>query len=279
MKRYLALVMALLLTTAVMITGCGNLEKSVFGSETNDDNTVDVTATNASEESEANGLIKVAEDEEIVIDYDLEGEIEIRFYDPSDSKHAEPLSEFTCSGTDQGIVGFGAGEFDVFSKVTKKATGTIRISTQKIGEEPGSDKWTEAKTAEEAAKGAGLDMFEYGDGSEISLGKLQTEKIEYMDGICRADIPVAAVDIKIYKGLAKENDGDVSFDENKYKREWTQNIKGLEVQCFGNRSAEATKVIWTVDDYSYAITADGMGGDDDFGLSPDDVSSIVNAIQ
>ena len=160
MKRYLALVMALLLTTAVMITGCGNLEKSVFGSETNDDNTVDVTATNASEESEANGLIKVAEDEEIVIDYDLEGEIEIRFYDPSDSEHAEPLSEFTCSGTDQGIVGFGAGEFDVFSKVTKKATGTIRISTQKIGEEPGSDKWTEAKTAEEAAKGAGLDMFE-----------------------------------------------------------------------------------------------------------------------
>ena len=279
MKKYLILVMSLLLTAAVMITGCGNLEKSVFGSETNDDNTIDITATNASEESEANGLIKVAEDEEIVIDYDLEGEIEIKFYDPSDSEHTEPLSEFTCSGTDQGIVGFGEGEFDVFSKVTKKATGTIKISTQKIGEEPGSDKWTEAKTAEEAAKGAGLDTFDYGDGNEISLGKLETEKIEYMEGICRAVVPVAAVDIRIYKGLAKENNGDVSFDDNEYKREWTQNIKGLEVKCFGNRSAEATKVIWTVDDYSYAITAYGMGGDDDFGLSSDDVSSLVNAIQ
>ncbi len=101
-----------------------------------------------------------------------------------------------------------------------------------------------------------------------------------MDGIAEAVIPIGAVDMTIRKGLATAADnGDISGDYNSYSNEWTQNIKGLEVKCYGNREGEATKTIWMVDDTCYSITAYGAGGDDDFGLSADDLSSLINGIQ
>jgi len=273
-------VIALAALMALMVTACGNMEKSVFSVEAHEENnTINVTAENGSKESEGNGYIKTAADEEIVIDYDVEGEISVKFYKTDDSEHKEPLAEFTCTGTDQSVAGLGEGEYDAFIKVVKDATGTITISTRKIGEEEGSEKWNQAKDAAEAAKAAGLDGFDFQEGSTISLGEVKAEKIEYMEGVVHAYIPIAAVDMHIYKGLASIDEGDISFDQNKYKHEWTQNIKGLEVKCFGNREGEATKTIWTVGDYSYAITAYGAGGDDDFGLSADDLSSLINGIQ
>jgi hypothetical protein len=101
-----------------------------------------------------------------------------------------------------------------------------------------------------------------------------------MDGIAEVRIPVGAVEMTIRKGRASAaENGDISGDYNAYANEWTQNIKGLEVKCFGNREGEATKTIWTVDDTCYAILAYGAGGDDDFGLSPDDLNSLINGIQ
>ena len=73
--------------------------------------------------------------------------------------------------------------------------------------------------------------------------------------------------------------GDVSLDDNKYANEWTQTVAGKEVKCFGNREGEATKTIWTAGDYSYAVLAYGAGGDDDYGLSAEDVAIMVNAVK
>jgi hypothetical protein len=84
----------------------------------------------------------------------------------------------------------------------------------------------------------------------------------------------------IRKGNASvAEDGDISGDYNEYANTWTQNIKGLEVTCFGNREGESTKTIWQVDDTCYSITAYGLGGDTDYGLSPDDINSLINGIQ
>ena len=68
-------------------------------------------------------------------------------------------------------------------------------------------------------------------------------------------------------------------DYNEYANTWTQNIKGLEVTCFGNREGDASKIIWQSGDYCYSITAEGLGGDEDFGLNADDISSLINGIQ
>ena len=100
-----------------------------------------------------------------------------------------------------------------------------------------------------------------------------------MEGVAEAHFGVAAVDIYVRKGLSDIDEGDISFDNNEYKYNWTVDIDGTEVKCSGNREGEATKSVWSANDYSYAVLAYGAGGDDDFGLSEEDLTSLFRNIQ
>ena len=100
-----------------------------------------------------------------------------------------------------------------------------------------------------------------------------------MDGVAQIFCPAAAVEMSAIKGKVPAGDGDVSFDSTAYAHQWTQDVDGQEVQCFGNREGEATKTIWTDGEYNYAVLAYGAGGDDDFGLQPEDVAIMVNALK
>lgn len=145
-----------------------------------------------------------------------------------------------------------------------------------------ANPWSDVDSAQAAAEGAGIDGFEAAEGTVISLGEIKVEQYRCMDGMAEARIPIAAVDMTIRKGrpdTAPEGNGDISGDYGEYKYNWTQNIKGLEVNCYGNREGESTKTIWTSGDYAYAIIAYGAGGDDDYGLSADDLSTLINSIQ
>ena len=144
-----------------------------------------------------------------------------------------------------------------------------------------ANPWSEAATLEEAAAGAGLDGFDIVEPMTIDLGELPEGIYRYMDGIAEADYEFPAVSLTIRKGLASAaaEEGDISGDYNEYANSWTQSIKGLEVTCFGNREGDATKTIWTLGDTCYSITAYGLGGDTDYGLSPDDLNSLINGMQ
>ena len=143
-----------------------------------------------------------------------------------------------------------------------------------------ANPWKDADTLAEAAEGAGLDGFSIPEGAEISLGEVKLTEARFMEGLAEAYVAFPAVDLTIRKGKASiAQDGDLSGDYNNYENTWTQNIKGLEVTCFGNREGESTKTVWQVDDACYSITAYGMGGDTDYGLSPDDINSLINGIQ
>lgn len=165
-------------------------------------------------------------------------------------------------------------------------------STEEPAEEPAAEEeeqqvgmpnpWSDVESAEAAAEGAGIDGFEPAEGTVISLGEVKVEQYRCMDGMAEARIPIGAVEMTIRKGrpdAAPEGDGDISGDYGEYKNEWTHNIKGLEVKCYGNREGEATKTIWTSGDYAYCILAYGAGGDTDYGLSADDLASLINSIQ
>ena len=165
-------------------------------------------------------------------------------------------------------------------------------SAEEPAEEPAAEEeeqqvgmpnpWSDVESAEAAAEGAGIDGFEAAEGTTISLGEVKVEQYRCMDGMAEARIPIAAVDMTIRKGrpdTAPEGDGDISGDYGEYKNEWTQNIKGLEVKCYGNREGESTKTIWTSGDYAYCIVAYGAGGGEDYGLKADDLDTLVNSIQ
>ena len=145
-----------------------------------------------------------------------------------------------------------------------------------------ANPWSDVDSAEAAAEGAGLETFMVPDGeAQISLGEVNVTQYRCMKGIAEAVVEFPAVEMTIRKGdkSGEMAEGDISGDYGEYKYDWTQNIKGLEVKCFGNREGEATKTIWSVDDMDYSITVLGLGGDEDYGLSPDDLNSLINGIQ
>ena len=145
-----------------------------------------------------------------------------------------------------------------------------------------ANPWSDVDSAEAAAEGAGLDTFMVPDGeAEISLGEVNVTQYRCMEGIAEAVVEFPAVEMTIRKGSKELEiaEGDISGDYGEYKYDWTQNIKGLEVKCFGNREGEATKTIWSVDDMDYSITVLGLGGDEDYGLPADDLNSLINGIQ
>lgn len=161
------------------------------------------------------------------------------------------------------------------------ADGTVFefVSTEPAGTGL-ANPWSDAETLDEAAEGAGLDGFTI-EGGEISLGTVEVSQARYMDGIAEAIIDFPASQLTIRKGLASAaaEEGDISGDYNTYANTWTQNIKGLEVTCFGDKEDAAAKIIWQLDDTCFSINALALGGEEAFGLSADDISSLINGIQ
>ena len=144
-----------------------------------------------------------------------------------------------------------------------------------------ANPWQTAATAEEAAEGAGIGSFVVPEGAELSLGTVKVEEYRYMDGMAEANAPVAAVELTFRKGKPELEtaEHDISGDYNEYKYNWKTTIGDKEVTCSGNREGEATTAVWFDDGMDYAVMARGAGGDDDFGLSADDLEVLVNGIK
>jgi hypothetical protein len=144
-----------------------------------------------------------------------------------------------------------------------------------------ANPWQTADSSEAAAQGAGLDGFSVPDDITLSIGEVKPEVCRYMDGLAEVSMPVGAVEMTIRKGRADlaVDDMGISGDYNEYAHDWTQSVKGLEIHCFGNEEGRATRTIWQVDDTCWSIVVQGLGGDENYGLSADDLNSIINAMQ
>lgn len=168
------------------------------------------------------------------------------------------------------------------SKKEEPAPAQETAAEEKTEEAAGSTEianpWSDVGSAEDAAKGAGLDSFEIAEEIDLDLGENFERTYRCMEGIAEARLEFAASALTVRKGTAGE-DGDISGDYTEYKNTWTQDVNGVEVTCWGNREGEATKSIWSVDGVNYCIIAEGLGGDADFGLSAERLTAMVEAIR
>ena len=141
-----------------------------------------------------------------------------------------------------------------------------------------ANPWSDVGSAEEAAKGAGIDSFVIAEDPGLDLGQLFERTYRCMDGIAEARLEYPASALTVRKGTIAE-EGDISGDYTEYANTWTQDVNGIEVTCFGNREGDATKSIWTVDNMYFSIVAEGFGGDQNFGLNAERLTAMVNSIQ
>ena len=141
-----------------------------------------------------------------------------------------------------------------------------------------ANPWSDVGSAEEAAKGAGIDSFVIAEDPGLDLGQLFERTYRCMDGIAEARLEYPASALTVRKGT-KAEEGDISGDYTEYANSWTQDVNGIEVTCFGNREGDAAKSIWTVDNMYFSIVAEGLGGDQDFGLNAERLTAMVSSIQ
>ena len=282
MKKKLLIVMtALLVMTMVLMTSCG---KSEFGMTDTDDKHMSLVAERAAKDDYfVTGSLSVEDGDEIVVDSSLEsGSIEFSFMgseseqsiDELPETDEEPAAVVTVSGVDKQSCQVPAGDYMVKVTCIEKATGTVEINVQSNE----AEQWSTAGSDEEAGEAAGVGSFSV-DPAGTSLGEAGAPEFRYMEGVAEARYGIAAVDLIVRKGLASIDEGDISFDNKEYALQWTETIGDTEVKCFGNREGAATKTVWREGDYSYAVLAYGAGGDDDFGLSADDLKIIVSQIK
>lgn len=157
------------------------------------------------------------------------------------------------------------------------AAATIAAAEESVGM---ANPWSDVESAEEAAKGAGIDSFVIAEDPGIDLGENFERTYRCMDGIAEARLEYPASALTVRKGTdTYAEEGDISGDYTEYANTWTQDVNGIEVTCFGNRKGDASKSIWTVGDMHFSIVAEGLGGDEDFGLNAERLTAMVSSIQ
>ena len=143
-----------------------------------------------------------------------------------------------------------------------------------------ANPWTEVETPEEAAEGAGVGYFQVPEeGTETSGGPVGWDVFQFMEGIAEADGWIGTADLTVRKGLNQDSE-DVSGDYTEYAYDWTQEVDGWQVSCFGNEDGKAMKAIWISDNFSYSIMVRGQGDiHDTYGVDAEAIDTLVSAIQ
>ncbi len=266
----------------LVLAGCA---KSEFGMRVDENGAVQIHAENAKNGDKAGaGTFTVKENQELVMESSIKDgdRIKISFVDTSDSQNADAdVSELTNEEADWvyfaegSMISYGGikqGDYFVNAEVDGKATGDVKIYTRDIVD---PDPWTKAADKAEALSAVGIESFEIPEGAEIGLGPITAGEFRTHEGAVKVNAAFPAVDMFIFKAPEEVNGGDPSYVTEEYANEWTQDIEGITVTCWGNHEGHATKTVWTRDGYSYAVVVYGLGGDTDFGLSADDLAIIV----
>lgn len=159
---------------------------------------------------------------------------------------------------------------------SSEAASSEAASSQSAGI---ANPWSDAASAEEAAKGAGIDSFALPEGAIADMGEPFAITYRYMDGMAEAryEFPASAVTVRTAK-IADDDLFDISGDYNTYEYEWTETIANTPIACAGNREGESTKTYWGEGNVAHSLVAEGLGGDENFGLTVERLTVFVEAM-
>lgn len=145
-----------------------------------------------------------------------------------------------------------------------------------VAEEP-QIEWTEVATAEEAAKGAGIEKFDVID--EFRIGDLEYKdpKFSYAGGVAQATYETPATMIYVRKGVGTYSTplSDRNLDE--FASRWFKVIEGSNISCYGVAKGAVTVATWSDGNTSYGLTFQGLGGEE-MSMDADELAVLVRGI-
>ena len=165
---------------------------------------------------------------------------------------------------------------------TGEQGGTEAQSTETETKAGMPNPWSDVATAEDAAKGAGFDEFAVPvEGTIQDMKMVSAPTFRCMEGLAEANYEFGASSICIRKGkpeVASEG-SDVSGVYDTYAKTWTVKVGDIDVTCQGNVDGQSIKTLWSSGGYDYSIYAMGLGGDENFGLTNETVTTLVGQIK
>ena len=177
------------------------------------------------------------------------------------------------------LAGCASGASGSSAATSSDATSDSATAAEEVTEgnhEP--TQWAPVESAAKAAQGAGFASFDVPD--SFTFGDLEFSKptFSYADGVAQATYETAATMVTIRKGDGIYGAPLTDRNYAEFPQKWTQNHKGLEITCYGAKEGAATVIQWNVDSGAYAITYQGLGGEE-MAMTPDEITSIVSGIQ
>ena len=165
---------------------------------------------------------------------------------------------------------------------TKTEEPAAQEAVEETAEEPVAEEepeiqWTEVSSAEEAAKGAGIDKFDVIDSFKLGDLEFKDPKFSYAGGVAQATYETPATMVYIRKGVGTYTTplSDRNLDE--FASRWFKVIEGSNISCYGVAKGAVTVATWSDGNTSYGLTFQGLGGDE-MSMDGDELAVLVRGI-
>ena len=140
-------------------------------------------------------------------------------------------------------------------------------------------KWTSAKTADEAAKGAGIDLFAVPDSIVIADITFSAPTFYYTEHVAQATYEVSGTaKLVVRKAEGAHTAPLTDSDKSSFAQSWKNNYEGFEVTCYGDKQGEASICLWNDGTKEYGVEIAGHGSNK-VTMDAEDVDDIVKAIK
>ena len=178
------------------------------------------------------------------------------------------------------LVGCASGGSNSASASATSSLGSgstsVASSSASLGSTTIANPWSDADSAEAAAQGAGLDLFELGDNLGMADVTLFDPTYRYMNDVAEATLQGGAFDVTVRKSM-NESGQALSGDYNDYPELWMTTIDGMTVTCYGYEAGVATAFEWS-NGGNYSVFFCGLGGEN-MGVDEETVAAIIQNVK
>ena len=160
----------------------------------------------------------------------------------------------------------------------ESASASTSASATSVSTQSVSVKWTDAATAEDAAKGAGLTKFGVMDSVKIGDNEFADPTFAYSDGVAQAVYETGAIGLIVRKSDAQHASLVTDRTASEFPNTWTKSYEGVDVTLWGQDKDAATVFQWTDGNQSYGVTYQGLGGEE-VTMQSSEVAAIVKGLK
>lgn len=152
------------------------------------------------------------------------------------------------------------------------------VVEEEVADEGTTIEWTDATDAAAAAKGAGFDRFGVIDSFKLGDLEFKDPKFSYSGGVAQAVYETPATMFTIRKADGNHNVPVTDRVLGEFAANWTKEIEGIEVNCYGAAKGATTVATWKEGTREFGVTFQGLGGDE-MSMDSDELATIVKGVK